>query len=82
MSAYSELESRFRRMSTLGEAAGVLHWDRAVLMPDGGAGARSDQLAALAMTLHEMITDDRLPDLLDRAAEDVAGDPWRLANLS
>ena len=82
MTAYSELEARFRRMSALGEAAGVLHWDRAVLMPEGGAGARSDQLAALAMTRHEMITDDRLPDLLDDAAYDVADDPWRSANLN
>lgn len=82
MSAYRDLEARFRRMSALGEAAGVLHWDRAVLMPDGGADARSDQLAALAMTRHEMITDDRLSDLLDQAAEDVAGDAWRAANLA
>jgi carboxypeptidase Taq len=81
MSAYNELEARFRRMSALGEAAGVLHWDRAVLMPEGGAEARSDQLAALAMTRHEMITDDQLSDLLDQAADDVRHDPWRAANL-
>jgi carboxypeptidase Taq len=81
MSAYPELEARFRRMSALGEAAGVLHWDRAVLMPEGGAAARSDQLAALAITRHEMITDDRLADLLDAAAEEVADDPWRAANV-
>ena len=82
MTAYSDLEARFRRMSALGEAAGVLHWDRAVLMPEGGAEARSDQLAALAMTRHEMITDDLLSDLLDQATDDVADDPWCAANLA
>ena len=81
MTAYRELEDRFRRMSALGEAAGVLHWDSAVLMPGGGAEARSDQLAALAMTRHEMITDDRIGDLLDAAGEEATDDPWREANL-
>ncbi len=79
--AYRELEDRFRRMSALGEAAGVLHWDRSVIMPPGGADARSEQLATLALIRHEMITDARIGDLLEAAAEDVAGDPWRAANL-
>ena len=44
-SAYDILQSRFRRIALLGEAEAVLHWDYAAVMPDGGAEARSEQLA-------------------------------------
>ena len=67
MSAYRELESRFRRMAALGEAAGMLHWDMSVLMPSGGVEARTEQLTALKLTTHEMKTDPALADLLDAA---------------
>ncbi len=86
MSAYRELEGIFARIAALGEAAGMLHWDMSVMMPAGGAEARAEQLAALRLTTHEMLTDARTLALLDEAeaadgAEDGAGDPWRAANL-
>ena len=86
MSAYLELEGIFARIAALGEAAGMLHWDMSVMMPVGGAEARAEQLAALRLTTHEMLTDARTLALLDEAeaadgAEDGAGDPWRAANL-
>ena len=81
MSAYDELEKTFKRLSALGEAAGVLHWDMAVMMPAGGAAARAEQLAALKLTRHEMLTGARLGDLLDEAAGEKNSDPWRAANL-
>ena len=46
MDAYRSLETRFRRWSALREAAGVLHWDMSAMMPEGGHGARAEQLAA------------------------------------
>ena len=82
MSAYNELENRFRRMAALGEAAGMLHWDMSVLMPSGGVEARTEQLTALKLTTHEMKTAPDLADLLDAAeAETVSGD-WQKANLT
>jgi carboxypeptidase Taq len=81
LSAYQELENRFRRMSALGEAAGMLHWDMSVLMPPGGAESRVEQLSALKLTTHEMKTDPRLGDLLDAAEGDGPEDPWQAANL-
>jgi carboxypeptidase Taq len=80
-SAYRELESRFRRLAALGEALSVLHWDTAVMMPPGGAEARSDQIAALKLTKHELLTEPRVAELLAAAEPEVAGDPWRAANL-
>ena len=83
MSAYDDLEGIFRRLGALGEAAGMLHWDMSVMMPPGGAEARTEQLTALELTSHEMLTADRVGDLLDEAAADGedGGDAWRAANL-
>jgi carboxypeptidase Taq len=81
MNAYQELETIFRRVGALGEAEGVLHWDMSVMMPDGGADARSEQLAALKITTHEMMTAPRIADLLDSAEDDPPGDIWQAANL-
>jgi carboxypeptidase Taq len=81
LTAYQDLERRFRRMAALGEATGMLHWDMAVLMPPGGAEARTEQLAALKLTIHEMKTDPALAALLDEAEATPPADPWQAANL-
>ncbi|SDG54150.1 carboxypeptidase Taq [Limimonas halophila] len=81
--AYRELERRFARMAALGEAGGMLNWDAQVMMPSGGAEARSEQLAALDVTAHEMLTDPRVGELLDTAEQHAnALDGWQQANLA
>ena len=83
MSAYTELEVRFRRLGLLGGAAAMLHWDWATMMPPGGAEPRAAQLAELALIRHEMLTDTRVSDLLDEAEADTTDlDAWQRANLS
>ena len=82
MNAYQELETIFRRIGALGEAEGVLHWDMSVMMPDGGADARSEQLAALKLTTHEMMTAARMGVLLDAAESDPPAGDWQAANLN
>ena len=59
----------------------MLQWDRSVLMPSGGAEARTEQLSALRLVVHEMKTDPRLAELLDQAEQANIEDPWRKANL-
>ena len=79
--SYAALEDRFGQIGALGEAARVLTWDRSVNMPRKGAPGRAEQLASLRRVVHEKTTDPAIPDLLDAAAEEVARDPWRSANL-
>ena len=82
-SAYGKLEQRFRRLSALQEAAGMLHWDMATMMPDGGRPARAEQLATLGVVCHEILTDagDRRP--AGRRRRRGAGlDAWQRANLA
>ena len=85
VTAYQDLETRFRRLYALREAAGVLHWDSSTVMPKGGAEARGEQLAALGVICHEALTAPEIGDLLDAAEEESANgaalDPWQAANL-
>ncbi|MEE8500351.1 MAG: carboxypeptidase M32, partial [Kiloniellales bacterium] len=82
MSAYEDLERRFRRLNALSEAAGLLHWDMATMMPPGGAEARGEQLAALDLTCHELLSAPEMADLLAAAAEEAESlEPWARANL-
>ena len=60
----------------------MLHWDMSTMMPSGGAEARTEQLAALSVTCHELLSDPALGDLLARAEEERADlDAWQDANL-
>ncbi len=80
--AYQALETRFRRLALLGDASGMLAWDRAAIMPRGGAEVRAEQLTELGLIRHELITDSKLADLLDAAdsGPDTLDD-WQRANL-
>jgi carboxypeptidase Taq len=82
MTAYRELEARFRRLGAVQEAVAMLHWDAAAIMPPGGAPARAEQLATLRLIAHELLTAPDVADLL-AAAEGEAGslDTWQHANL-
>ena len=78
----SVLGEPVQRINALREAAGMLHWDMATLMPNGGAEARSEQLTALEVTSHELLTDPAMAGLFADAEGDGAGlGPWQAANL-
>jgi carboxypeptidase Taq len=82
MTAYRQLEARFRRVAMLEQAIAVLRWDAAAMMPSGGAAARGEQLAALRGVVHEQLSAPALAEIADRAAaEDGSLDPWQRANL-
>jgi carboxypeptidase Taq len=82
MTAYATLETRFRRLGALHEAAAILHWDSATMMPEGAGGGRAEQLATLRVASHEVLTDPAIADLLPAAEGEAALDPWRRANLA
>jgi carboxypeptidase Taq len=79
---YHQLEARFARLGALQEATSLLHWDSATVMPQGGAAARAEQLAALKVVCHEILTDPALPELLAAAAAQGDLDLWQRANLA
>ena len=67
MTPYRTLEARFNRLGTLGEAAALLQWDAATLMPIGSAPARAEQMATLKVMSHEILTQPDTGDLLSGA---------------
>lgn len=79
--SYQELEFRFERHAKLRDVIELLHWDMAVMMPDGGAEARAGQLAALKVMAHDLMTDPALGDFFDAAEADRTLDDWQQANL-
>jgi carboxypeptidase Taq len=78
--SYGQLERRFRRWSAIRDAAGMLNWDMAAIMPEGGHEARAEQLAALGVVSHQLLTDSETGDLL-AGAEAGELDIWQRANL-
>ncbi len=68
--AYWKLEKCFRRLLVLRDAAEVLQWDYAAMMPAGGGPARGEQLAELSAVSHSILSDPETADLLANAEED------------
>ena len=82
LTPYEQLERRFKRLSALGEAEAVLHWDMSAMMPPGGAAARAEQLAELKAVQHGLMTAPETGDLIAAAGEDETGlSGWQPANL-
>ena len=82
MTAYQSLEAIRKRISALGNAMGILHWDMETMMPDGVAPARAEVLAEMSLMVHETETGAQLPDLLAEAEESADQlSPWQRANL-
>jgi carboxypeptidase Taq len=80
--AYDRLTARFARMATINEAAAVLGWDAAAMMPAGGGAARGDQLAVLAGLAHgQLIAPEVADDLAAAEGGEQELDGWETANL-
>lgn len=79
--AYARLIARVTRIATLGEAAAMLGWDAAAMMPPGGGAARGDQMAVLAGLTHQLATEPQVADDLAEAETTPPADPWHAANL-
>jgi len=80
MNAYDRAVAKFTRIATLNEAAGILGWDSAAMMPPGAAAARGEQMATLAGLSHDLLTAPDLAD--DLAAAESPNDEWRATNLA
>ena len=80
MQAYDHLSHHFSAITSLRQVDSLLDWDRSVMMPPEGITLRARQSAVLNVKIHEMLTDARLGDWLEKA-DDGKLDPWRAANL-
>lgn len=82
MKAYKELEAIFARWTALNNAAAMLQWDNATMMPENAGDARGEQLATLAELSHETITHPHLGELFDRVqGETCSLSDWQQSNM-
>ena len=79
--SYRQLEDRFRRLTALGDAEAILHWDLATMMPRGSSDARAEQLATLRAVRHGLLMASEVEDWLGEATVSDGLDDWQKANL-
>jgi carboxypeptidase Taq len=82
MTAYTELETIFRRLYAIRGASAMLGWDNSTMLPENSGDARGEQLAALSEVAHELITHPKIGDLLAKAESQLSVlTDWQQANL-
>src|SRR5512139_4248955 len=79
---YKQLEQEWQRLHAFSGALSLLRWDAAVMMPRGSADVRGEQLAAIEIEHHALLTSPRVSRLIERAqAASGTLDDWEQANL-
>lgn len=68
-SAYSQLLEHQQKSIALSQVQGLIAWDQETMMPKDGAGARAEQMSAMASVLHAMSCDPRHEDWLGEIDE-------------
>lgn len=82
MTHYLKLEKIFSRLHHLEHLLAFAGWDRAVMMPEGGADARAAAMAEVGLLNMETLQSKELADTLAAAEAEVSQlDEWRRANL-
>lgn len=71
MESYKKLQNIYKRINNMEGAIHMLHWDFATYMPKGSIDSRSEQLAILQSTVHEMVISSEISDLLDQSEDNV-----------
>ena len=80
--AYEQLNTRFKKISAIGDARGILGWDMLTIMPKGASEARGEAVATLDAISHEALTDPRVGDWLNEAEGNPPADPDHQVNLA
>ena len=80
--AYEQLNTRFKKISAIGDARGILGWDMLTIMPKGASEARGEAVATLDAISHEALTDPRVGDWLNEAEGNPPAEPDHQVNLA
>src|SRR5687768_3546494 len=69
---FQTLLEKVYEIHDLDKAAGVLAWDRQVNMPDGGATARTQQMATLRRISHNLSVSDEFGEAIEAAESELS----------
>ncbi|MCX6651550.1 MAG: carboxypeptidase M32 [Methanomassiliicoccales archaeon] len=70
--AYSALMDRSKEMFVLGSAGDILYWDMETKMPPAAQAMRGEQLSAIELILHKMLTNPENDQLLQKCEGDLS----------
>ena len=70
MSLYQNLFDHFKKISDLEHVQAINFWDEASMMPVGGGEVRGEALATLGVLIHELKTEERIGEWLDRVTDE------------
>lgn len=67
---YEELVNIVRKAGILQSIGGLLEWDQQVMMPKGSIHKRSLQISTLSATIHNLATDKRIGELIEKVEQE------------
>ena len=70
---YRKLKKIFTEASISSDIEGILHWDMATMMPANARKQRADQLAFMAKIKHDLLSSQKIEDLIKNTNEDSLG---------
>jgi carboxypeptidase Taq len=83
MKSYIKLANKFEEISNLNGTLEILHWDNAVIMPEGSSNDRARQFATINSLIHQIMTSSEVSDLIeDSLSRQNDLNEWQKANLS
>ena len=62
---YELYRAHMRKLADVRSALALMQWDQETYMPAKGSGFRAQQVATLSEMAHEMVTSEKLENLLD-----------------
>jgi len=77
---YQKLKTIFSQLSHVNYAERIMHWDEAVMMPEGAGKARAEALATLNCMAQKMLVSTKNKKLMDAAKQQELAF-WDAANL-
>jgi len=80
MSSYNQLKHIFHDAALSSDIAGILHWDMSTMMPKNSRENRAEQLAYLSKVRHQLISSNKVGELILKAKDESLDDKNR-ANL-
>ena len=80
MSSYNQLKQIFHEAALSSDIAGILHWDMSTMMPKNSRENRAEQLAYLSKVRHQLISSNKVGELILKAKDESLDDENR-ANL-
>ncbi|MBS1711000.1 MAG: carboxypeptidase M32 [Armatimonadetes bacterium] len=72
-SGLESLKARMAQVNALGAATALMEWDQQCLMPEGGAGARSEHVGLLSEMAHSLFVAEETQRALESAESEVSG---------